>query len=57
MQYLIFTDLTVFLSKITATYMNVIRSVFTGSHLNAIDTSVGKSEIVLGTVNLYTKYI
>lgn len=55
-QYLIFTDLTVFLSKIITTYVNVIRSVFTGSRLREIDTSIGKSETVCGKINLYTKY-
>lgn len=36
--------------------MNVIRSVFTGSRLNEIDTRMGKSETMFGKINLYTKY-
>lgn len=45
--------MTVFLSKIIATYMNVIGSVFTGSRLNGIDTSVRKSETLCGKIILY----
>lgn len=55
-QYLIFTDLDVLtFKKIVAIYVNVLKSIFTGSCLNVIDTGFGKNEnFMWKSYNLYT---
>lgn len=57
MQYLIFRDLDVFLSKIVATYINILRSVSTGSGLSEIDTGFGKKETSCGKAAVFMPHI